>query len=170
MVKKRHTAERIMAKLREAEVFLSKSLRMSEVCREPGATERTYYRWRKEYGGVRTDRAKRFKELEWENVRLKKVVAELALDNAILKEAVYPNFQTRHASARRSSVSGRSCPGWRSVVRVGCAIRPDRHGASGRRCAMTSRDCFDESSSRRVSMLGTESGGSRRCYGERVVR
>jgi transposase-like protein len=92
MANKRHTAEQIIAKLREAEVFLSKSLRMPEVCRKLGVTEQTYYRWRKEYGGVRTDQAKRFKELERENVRLKKVVAELALDNAILKEAAYPNF------------------------------------------------------------------------------
>ncbi len=65
---------------------------MSEVRRKPGVTEQAYFRWRKEYGGVRTDRAKRFKALERENVRLKKVVAELALDNAILKEAAYPNF------------------------------------------------------------------------------
>ena len=92
MANKRHTAEQIIAKLREAEVFLSKGLRMSEVCRKLGVTEQTYYRWRKEYGGVRTDQAKRFKELERENVRLKKVVAELTLDNAILNEAAYPNF------------------------------------------------------------------------------
>ncbi len=92
MAKKRHTAEEIIAKLREAEVLPSKSLSMPDVFRKPGVTEQTYYRWRKEYGGVRTDQAKRFKELERENVRLKKVVAELALDNAILKEAAYPNF------------------------------------------------------------------------------
>ncbi len=92
MATKRHTAEQIISKLREAEVFLSKSLRMPEVCRKLGVTEQTYYRWRKEYGGLRTDQAKRFKEMEKENARLKKLVADLSLDNAILKEAAYPNF------------------------------------------------------------------------------
>ena len=92
MAKKRHTAEQIIAKLREAEVLLAKGGSMAQVCRKLGVTEQTYYRWRKEYGGVRTDQVKRFKELEKENVRLKKVVADLTLDNAILKEAAYPNF------------------------------------------------------------------------------
>ncbi len=92
MAKKRHTAEQIIAKLREAEILLAKSMKMPQVCRKLGVTEQTYYRWRKEYGGVRTDQVKRLKESEKENVRLKKVVADLALDNAILKEAAYPNF------------------------------------------------------------------------------
>ena len=92
MVKRRHTAEQIIAKLREAEVLLAKGTKMPQVCRKLGVTEQTYYRWRKEYGGLRTDQAKRLKELEKENARLKKVVADLTLDNAILKEAAYPNF------------------------------------------------------------------------------
>lgn len=92
MAKRRHTAEQIISKLREAEILLAKDTRMPQVCRKLGVTEQTYYRWRKEYGGVRTDQVKRLKELEKENVRLKKVVADLALDNAILKEAAYPNF------------------------------------------------------------------------------
>ena len=92
MAKKRHTAEQIVAKLREAEVVLAKGTRMPQVCRKLGVTEQTYYRWRKEYGGVRTDQVKRLKGLEKENARLKKVVADLTLDNAILKEAAYPNF------------------------------------------------------------------------------
>jgi transposase-like protein len=92
MAKKRHTAEQIISKLREAEVLLAKGGSMAQVCRKLGVTEQTYYRWRKEYGGVRTDQVKRFKELEKENTRLKKVVADLTLDNAILKEAAYPNF------------------------------------------------------------------------------
>ena len=92
MAKKRHTAEQIIGKLREAEILLAKDMKMPQVCRKLGVTEQTYYRWRKEYGGVRTDQVKRLKELEKENVRLKKVVADLALDNAILKEAAYPNF------------------------------------------------------------------------------
>ncbi len=92
MAKKRHTAEQIISKLREAEVLLAKGTKMAQVCRKLEVTEQTYYRWRKEYGGVRTDQVKRLKELEKENGRLKKVVADLALDNAILKEAAYPNF------------------------------------------------------------------------------
>ena len=92
MAKKRHTAEQIIHKLREAEVALSKGDSLTKVVRKLGITEQTYYRWRKEYGGLRTDQARRFKELEKENGRLKKVVADLTLDNAILKEAAYPNF------------------------------------------------------------------------------
>jgi transposase-like protein len=92
MAKKRHTAEQIISKLREAEVLLAKGMKVPQACRELGVTDQTYYRWRKEYGGVRTDQVKRLKELEKQNVRLKKVVADLTLDNAILKEAAYPNF------------------------------------------------------------------------------
>ena len=92
MAKKRHGAEQIIPKLREAEVRLAKGMKIPQVCRKLGVTEQTYYRWRKEYGGVRTDQAKRFKGLEKENARLKKLVADLSLDNAILKEAAYPNF------------------------------------------------------------------------------
>ena len=92
MAKKRHTAEQIISKLREAEVLLAKGTEMPQVCRKLGVTEQTYYRWRKEYGGVRTDQVKRLKEMEKQNVRLKKLVADLSLDNAILKEAAYPNF------------------------------------------------------------------------------
>ncbi len=92
MATKRHTAEQIISKLREAEVHLAKGTKMPQVCRKLGVTEQTYYRWRKEYGGVRTDQVKRLKEVEKENARLKKLVADLSLDNAILKEAAYPNF------------------------------------------------------------------------------
>jgi len=92
MIRKRFTAEQIVHKLREAEVELSRGKTIPEVCKKIGVTDQTYYRWRKEYGGLRTDQAKRFKELEKENARLKRVVADLTLDNAILKEAAYPNF------------------------------------------------------------------------------
>jgi len=92
MAKKRHSAEQIIAKLREAEVELAKGQPISKVVRKLGITDQTYYRWRKEYGGLRVDQARRFKELEKENARLKKLVADLSLDNAILKEAASPNF------------------------------------------------------------------------------
>ena len=90
-MKKRHTPEQIIAKLREAEIALSKGQVMGQIARRLGITEQTYYRWRKEYGGLRSDQARRFKELERENTQLKKLVADLSLDNAILKEAAYPN-------------------------------------------------------------------------------
>ena len=92
MAKKRHTAEQIISKLREAEILLAKGTQVPQVCRKLGVTEQTYYRWRKEYGGVRTEQVKRLKELEKQNAQLKKVVADLTLDNAILKEAANPNF------------------------------------------------------------------------------
>ncbi len=92
MPKRRHTAEQIINKLRQAEVELSKGVKIAQVCRKLGVTEQTYYRWRKEYGGVRTDQAKRLKELEKENGRLKKLLAESELDKAILREAASGNF------------------------------------------------------------------------------
>ncbi len=92
MPRKRHTPEQIIRKLREAEVELSKGQTTVEAARKLGITEQTYYRWRKEYGGLRMDQAKRLKELEKENSRLKKLLAEQVLDNAILKEAASGNF------------------------------------------------------------------------------
>ena len=92
MARKRHTPEQIIRKLREAEVGLAKGQPIAEVARKLGITEQTYYRWRKEYGGLRVDQAKRLKELEKENARLKKLLAEQALDNAILKEVSSGKF------------------------------------------------------------------------------
>ncbi len=92
MGRKRYTAEQIIAKLREAEIELAKGQTTVDVVRKLGITEQTYYRWRKEYGGLRVDQARRLKELERENGRLKKLVADQALDNAILKEVASGNF------------------------------------------------------------------------------
>jgi len=92
MSKKRFSAEQVINKLREAEVLQAKGQSIGEACRQMGITEQTYYRWRKEYGGLRVDQAKRLKQLEQENSRLKKVVADLTVDNAILKEAARGNF------------------------------------------------------------------------------
>jgi transposase-like protein len=89
---KRYSAEQIIGKLREAEVLLSQGKTVREAARKLGVAEHTYYRWRRDYGGLQTDQARRMKELEKENVRLKKVVADLALDNSILKEAASGNF------------------------------------------------------------------------------
>jgi putative transposase len=92
MPKKRYTPEQIINKLREAEILLSQGSTVVLISKKIGVTEQTYYRWRKEYGGMRVDQARRLKELEQENYRLKKVVADFALDNAILKEAARGNF------------------------------------------------------------------------------
>ncbi len=92
MPRKRFTTEQIIHKLREAEVELAKGRTIAEVCKQLGITDQRYYRWRKEYGALSMDQARRLKALERENGRLKKVVADLTLDNAILKEAANPNF------------------------------------------------------------------------------
>ena len=92
MVKKAFKPEQIIGKLREAEVLLSQGLTIAETARKLDITEQTYYRWRKEYGGMRVEQAKRLKDLEQENSRLKRLVADITLDNAILKEAARGNF------------------------------------------------------------------------------
>jgi transposase-like protein len=92
MARKRYTAEQIIAKLRQAEIELAKGQKTPEVCRKLGVSEQTYYRWRREYGGLQVEQLKRLKQLEKENVRLKKVVADQALHIAILKEANSGNF------------------------------------------------------------------------------
>jgi putative transposase len=92
MPKRKYSVEQILTKLREAEVVQSKGSTVQEACRQIGITEQTFYRWRKEYGGLRLDQARRLKELERENARLKKLVAEQALDIEILKEAGSGNF------------------------------------------------------------------------------
>ncbi len=85
MAKKSHSPEKIINKLREAEILLNQGSTIGEASRKIGVTEQTYYRWRKEYGGMRIEQAKRLKDLEKENTRLKKLVADISLDNAILK-------------------------------------------------------------------------------------
>jgi len=89
---KRYKAEEIILKLREADVELGRGKAVPEVCRQLAITEATYYRWRKEYGGLRVDQAKRLKELEQENGRLKRLLADAELDKAILREAARPNW------------------------------------------------------------------------------
>jgi putative transposase len=92
MSKKGYSPEQIINKVREAEVLISQGNAVAVVTKQIGVTEQTYYRWRKEYGGMRIEQARRLKELEQENSRLKKLVADLSLDNAILKEASRGNF------------------------------------------------------------------------------
>ncbi len=92
MSKRGYSTEQIIHKLREAEVLLFQGQKVPPVCRKLGVSEQTYYRWRKEYGGMKMGQARRLKELESENNRLKKLVADLSLDNSILKEASRGNF------------------------------------------------------------------------------
>jgi transposase-like protein len=92
MPRKRYSTEQIITKLHQAEVELSRGLRTPQVSKKLGISEQTYYRWRKESGGLRLDQAQRLKALEQENLRLKKLVADQALDNAVLKEVASGNF------------------------------------------------------------------------------
>ena len=92
MPKKSFGPEQIIAKLRQIEVLIAQGKSVAVACKEAEISEQTYYRWRKEYGGLRLDQAKRFKELEKENQRLKKLVADLSLDKAMLEEVAKGNF------------------------------------------------------------------------------
>lgn len=92
MARRRYKPEEIIAKLREAEILLAEGMKVPEVVRELGIHEVTYYRWRKEYGGMRVNQMKRLKELEQENTRLRKAVSDLTLDKMILQEAAKGNF------------------------------------------------------------------------------
>ena len=89
---KKHKPEEIIGKLREAEIVLAQGGTVSDACRRIGVTEQSYYRWRKEYGGLRMDQARRMKELEKENTRLRRAVSDLTLDKLILQEAARGNF------------------------------------------------------------------------------
>ena len=91
MPRKRYTPEQIISKLREAEVLLSQGHSVAQASKQLGVSDQTYYRWRRELGGMRTSQVRKLKDLEKENARLKKLVADLSLDNAILKEAISGN-------------------------------------------------------------------------------
>ena len=92
MARRRHSPEQILGKLREVEVALAKGQTVANAVKQIGVTEQTYYRWRNEYGGLSIDQARRLKQLEKENARLKRAVADLTLDKLILKEAAEGNF------------------------------------------------------------------------------
>ena len=92
MARRKHTPEQVINKLREAEVAIAEGGTVAEAARRIGVTQQTFYRWRSEYGGLRIDQARRLKRLESENSRLKRAVADLTLDNQILKEVAEGNF------------------------------------------------------------------------------
>ena len=92
MPRKRHKAEEIVAKLRQVDVLTAQGVPVADAIRQIGVTEVTYYRWRKEYGGLKSDQVRRIKDLEQENARLRRAVSDLTLDKLILKEAAQGNF------------------------------------------------------------------------------
>ena len=92
MLFKKHKPEEIIGKLREVEIVLAQGASTAEACRRIGVSEQTYYRWRKEYGGLKTDQARRMKDLEKENARLRRAISDLTLDKLILQEAAKGNF------------------------------------------------------------------------------
>ena len=92
MAKKAFTPEQVVAKLKQVEVLMSQGKQVAQACREAGISDKSYYRWRKEYGGLQVDQARKFKELERENARLKRLVADLSLEKAMLKELASGNF------------------------------------------------------------------------------
>jgi transposase-like protein len=92
MGRKRHTAEEIVSKLRQVDVLIAQGRTVAEAIRQIGVTEVTYYRWRNEYGGLKSDQVKRLKELERENARLRRAVSDLTLEKLILKEAASGNY------------------------------------------------------------------------------
>jgi transposase-like protein len=126
MPQKTHKSEEIVTKLRQVDVLISQGRPVAEVVRSIGVTQFTYYRWRKEFGGLKSDQVKRLKELEKENERLRKAVSDLTLEKLILREAASGNFWAPPAAVLASSMSGISS-GSRNgspVVSSGTTARP----------------------------------------------
>ena len=159
MPRKRYSTEQIVTKLRQAEVELGRGLRTPQVCKKLGVSEQTYYRGRKEYGGLRLDQARRLKALEQENTQLKKLVADQALDNMILKEVASGNFCARPGDARPWCMSS---TGWasRSGGLAECSVRRGRRTGIGRSSWTTNPGWSRASSSWPRSMGGMGIGAS----------
>jgi transposase-like protein len=109
MARKRHTAEEIVAKLRQVDVLMAQGRPVADAVRAIGVTEVTYYRWRNEYGGLKGDQVKRLKELETENTRLRRAVSDLTLDKLILAEAAKGNACVDHVTAELGISERRAC-------------------------------------------------------------
>jgi putative transposase len=139
MPRKRHKPEEIVANLRQVDVLTSQGKSVSEAVRSIGVTEVTYYRWRQEFGGLKTDQVKRMKELEAENARLRRAASDLTLDKMILAEAAKGNFQAPRVAALALIMFG---PSWKcpsagsaacsdSIVRHSAAFQQDEKTRSG---------------------------------------
>ena len=108
MNRKRNSPEKIIGMLREAEVLLAQGMTVGQICRQLSISEQTYYRWRKQYGGMKISQAKRMKDMERENTRLKKAIADLTLDKVILKEALEGNYEAPTGAVSVSSSCSKS--------------------------------------------------------------
>ena len=147
MKQNRHTVDQIIAKLRRADVELGKGKKVPEICKLLEITDQTYYRWRQKYGGMQPEMAKELKALQKENARLKKLVADMALDNDILREAASGNFQARRSVDERLRMCANS---WamsepQSVGPVRCWVSPVRPSVATPRSVMMSQFCSNES-------------------------
>jgi transposase-like protein len=131
MSRKRFSVEPIMNHLREAEVLLAQGNAVGEICRHIGVSEQSYYRWRREYSGLKVDQARRLKDLEQENSRLKRAVADLTLDKPILKEAAEGNWKAPSAADAVCAMSSRSI-GSRNGVCAACLANPAPASATKR--------------------------------------
>lgn len=162
MARKRYTAEEIIWQLRTIEIKLGKGLAVVEACRKLGITEQTYDRWKKEYGGLQVDQAKRLKGVEQDNPRLKRLVADLSLDNSIVKEVAARHFSARPDAEMRCAVRRRRTrsPNAGRVAWWGTAEPPSRMCPSTRRART---DCGRGSSRWPTSMAATGIGGSPPC-------
>ena len=149
--------------LREAEVALSQGGSVGQVCRTLGVSVQSYYRWRKEYGGLRTDQARRLKELEKENGRLRKAVSDLTLDKLILKEALEGNYQAPPVAGSVSIIfrPNRASPNAVLVRLSANTVRPSGRCPAAERMNRRSRPRL---SAWRHSMADTAIAASRRCY------
>ena len=162
MPRKRHKAEEIVAKLRQVDVLVAQGQTVADAVRSIGVTEVTYYRWRQEFGGLKTDQVRRLKELETENARLRRAVADLTLDKLILKEAASGNYGAPRGAASASSTfetSSRSpsaAPAQRSASIA-------RRSASARGAGRTRNGSPPTSSSSRAGTAATATARSPSC-------
>jgi putative transposase len=161
MAKERATPEQIIAKLREAEDLIAQGETIAQAAKRVGATENTYYRRRREYGGMKVDRAKRLKELEKENGRLKRLLADADLDKAILREAASGRYRARRSDAPWSSTSARrSAPtACRGAGRAGSWAGRARRGVGRPPSPTTSHGWWRGWSGRRRSTAATATAG-----------
>ena len=164
--RKRYGAEEIIGKLREAEVGLAQGQSVGQVARKLGVSEQTYYRWRREYGGMKVDQAKRLKELERENAQLKKIVADQALDNSMLRELSRGNFLARRSAAGRSH-RYRTSSWSRNDERVSSSGRRAPPNATCHASRRTSRPCGPASWRWQRGSVVTATAGWPRCSVER---
>src|SRR5918992_5268070 len=164
MAKKGHKPEEAVAKLRQVDVLVSQGRSVADAIRAIGVTEVTYYRWRREFGGLKSGQVKRLKELEAENARLRRAVSDLTLDKQILAEAARGNFQAPRAGAPASSTSAVCCPS-PSAAPARRSGSTARRSARRRGAATTKSGSPPTPSSWRGGTAATATARSRSCCG-----